>query len=204
VAFQWDGAGAGKLTARFKKWRRPDKASSDAEPGEILKELPALDIVVDDFTVGARRFGRLDVQAHNEGGIWRLDRIELLNPYGSLSGNGQWQISNANRTQLDFTLDSSDVGKLLDRLGYGGAVRGGSATLKGKIGWNGPPTELDYATLSGEMKLDASKGQFVKLDPGAGKLLGLISLQTLPRRFSLDFGDIFSQGFAFDSHPRAA
>jgi uncharacterized protein YhdP len=53
--------------------------------------------------------------------------------------------------------------------------------------------------LSGEMKLDASKGQFVKLDPGAGKLLGLISLQSLPRRFSLDFGDVFSQGFAFDS-----
>ncbi len=197
--FQWDGAGAGKLTARLKKWRRPDKAGSDAEPGEILKELPALDIVVDDFTVGARRFGRLDVQAHNEGGIWRLDRIELLNPYGSLSGSGQWQISNANRTQLDFTLDSSDVGKLLDRLGYGGAVRGGSATLKGKIGWNGPPTELDYATLSGEMKLDASKGQFVKLDPGAGKLLGLISLQGLPRRFSLDFGDVFSEGFGFDA-----
>jgi uncharacterized protein YhdP len=80
--------GSRKLTARFKKWRRPDKASSDAEPGEILKELPALDIVVDDFTVGARRFGRLDVQAHNEGGIWRLDRIELLNPYGSLSATG--------------------------------------------------------------------------------------------------------------------
>jgi uncharacterized protein (TIGR02099 family) len=197
--FQWDAAGAGKLTARFKKWRRPDKSNSDAEPGEILKELPALDIVVDDFTVGARRFGRLDVQAHNEGGVWRLDRIELLNPYGSLSGSGQWQISNANRTQLDFTLDSSDVGKLLDRLGYGGAVRGGSATLKGKIGWNGPPTELDYATLSGEMKLDASKGQFVKLDPGAGKLLGLISLQGLPRRFSLDFGDVFSEGFGFDA-----
>jgi hypothetical protein len=58
---------------------------------------------------------------------------------------------------------------------------------------------LDYATLSGEMKLEASKGQFLKLDPGAGKLLGLISLQTLPRRFSLDFGDVFSQGFAFDS-----
>jgi uncharacterized protein YhdP len=78
-------------------------------------------------------------------------------------------------------------------------VRAGRATLQGKIGWNGPPSRLDYATLSGEMKLEASKGQFLKIDPGAGKLLGLISLQSLPRRFTLDFGDVFSQGFAFDS-----
>ena len=49
------------------------------------------------------------------------------------------------------------------------------------------------------MSLEAAKGQFVKLDPGAaGKLLGLISLQGLPRRISLDFKDVFSDGLAFD------
>jgi uncharacterized protein YhdP len=166
-SFLWDGSGAGKLKAQFRKWRRPEAVSEEVGPAEALKELPALDIVVDDFSVGDHRFGRLDVQAHNDGGIWRIDRIDLRNPYGNLSGSGQWQISAANRTQLDFTLDSSDVGKLLERLGYVGAVRAGSATLQGKIGWNGPPSRLDYATLSGEMKLEASKGQFLKIDPGA-------------------------------------
>ena len=198
--FQWDGAGAGKLRAHFTAWRRPEKESKNDQPAEVLKELPALDIVVDDFVVGVRRFGRLEVRAHNEGGIWRLDRIDIGNPFGTLSGSGQWQFANGNRTQLDFTLESSDAGKLLDRLGYLGAVRGASTTLKGKIGWNGSPAALDYATLSGDMALEVGKGQFVKLDPGAaGKLLGLISLQGLPRRFTLDFGDVFSEGFAFDS-----
>ncbi|MCP5247141.1 MAG: TIGR02099 family protein [Candidatus Accumulibacter sp.] len=199
-AFRWDGAGAGKLTARLKQWQLPGKRDQVAEPGDALQELPALDILVDDFVVGIHRFGRLDVQAHNEGGIWRLDKVELLNPAARFSGTGQWQVAKGNRTQLDFALDSSDVGKLLDRLGYAGTVRGGKASMQGKLGWNGPPEGLDYATLSGEMKLVASKGEFLKLDPGAaGKLLGLISLQGLPRRFSLDFGDVFSQGFAFDS-----
>ncbi len=45
----------------------------------------------------------------------------------------------------------------------------------------------------------AQKGQFNKLEPGVGKLLGLISLQSLPRRLTLDFRDIFSDGLAFDS-----
>jgi uncharacterized protein (TIGR02099 family) len=197
--FQWDGAGAGKLSARFKKWRRPEKTSDQGTNADLLEELPALDIVVEDFIIGERHFGRLDVQAHNDGGIWRLDRIMLNNPSGSLLGRGQWQIANGNRTQLDFALESNDVGKLLDRLGYGGTIRNGNATMNGRIGWQGPPAALDYATLSGEMALEASKGQFVKLDPGAaGKLLGLISLQGLPRRFLLDFGDVFSEGFTFD------
>jgi len=109
-------------------------------------------------------------------------------------------VASGNRTQLDFAVDSSDVGQLLDRLGYPGSVRGGSTRMTGKLGWNGPPEGLDYATLNGDMQLVAHKGEFLKLDPGAaGKLLGLISLQGLPRRFTLDFGDVFSEGFAFDS-----
>ncbi|WP_313953537.1 YhdP family protein [Accumulibacter sp.] len=202
-ALLWDGTGAGKLTARLKEWQLPgkhDRVAEPREPGDALQELPALDIVVDNFVVGVRRFGRLEAQAYNKGGIWRLEKVELLNPSGKLSATGQWQIANGNRTQLDFTLDSSDVGKLLDRLGYAGTVRAGKAGMKGKIGWTGPPEGLDYATLSGDMQLSASNGQFLKLDPGAaGKLLGLISLQGLPRRFTLDFGDVFREGFAFDS-----
>jgi uncharacterized protein YhdP len=36
------------------------------------------------------------------------------------------------------------------------------------------------------------------VDPGAGRLVGVLSLQSLPRRINLDFRDVFSQGFAFD------
>lgn len=199
---QWQTAGSGKLIARLKQLT-VDASSGEtpADAGETIKELPALDIIADEFSLGARRFGRLEVQARNNGGVWWLDKINASNPYGKLSGSGQWQAGTGkNRTQLDFKVDSGDVGKLLDRLGYPGTVRAGSALLEGKIGWNGPPTSLDYSTLSGEMNLEAAKGQFVKLDPGAaGKLLGLISLQGLTRRVTLDFKDVFSEGFAFDS-----
>jgi uncharacterized protein YhdP len=65
--------------------------------------------------------------------------------------------------------------------------------------WNGPPTRIDYASLGGNLKLEAARGQFKKLEPGVGRLLGVLSLQSLPRRMSLDFRDIFSEGFAFEN-----
>jgi uncharacterized protein YhdP len=58
---------------------------------------------------------------------------------------------------------------------------------------------IDYGSLSGRLALKAAKGQFMKVDPGVGRLLGVLSLQSLPRRVTLDFRDIFSDGFAFDS-----
>lgn len=201
----WDSAGSGKLTARLKRlWLEPSGqtiTSLAQDHADDLKELPALDVVADDFVLGKRKFGRLELHALNERGIWRLNQIRLSSPHGELAGSGQWQVGGGkSRTLMDFKVDSSDVGKLLDRMGYPGTVRGGTAKLDGKLGWNSSPADLHFASLSGEMSIEAAKGQFLKLDPGAaGKLLGLISLQSLPRRISLDFRDVFSTGFAFDS-----
>jgi uncharacterized protein YhdP len=62
----------------------------------------------------------------------------------------------------------------------------------------GNPQSIDYPSLTGNLKLDAKQGQFSKIEPGIGKLLGILSLQAIPRRITLDFRDIFSDGFAFD------
>jgi uncharacterized protein YhdP len=37
------------------------------------------------------------------------------------------------------------------------------------------------------------------VQPGVGRLFGLISVVDLPRRMALDFGDVFGKGFSFDS-----
>ena len=53
-------------------------------------------------------------------------------------------------------------------------------------------------TLGGSFTVGFESGQFLKADPGLAKLLGVLSLQSLPRRLALDFRDVFSEGFAFD------
>ena len=199
----WEDAGNGRLVARLSRLAI-DRSASPESPSAVsepTQRLPALDITADDFSLRQLRFGRLELQARNEGGVWRLSRVHATNPYGTFTGSGQWQgVGGANRTQLAFTLDSDDVGNLLGRMGYPGAVRAGTARIEGNLGWNGAPTDPDFATMNGDMNLEAGKGQFLRLDPGAaGKLLGLISLQNLPRRITLDFKDVFSEGFAFDS-----
>ena len=135
-----------------------------------------------------------------DGRDWKLERLQVTNPEATLNIDGLWQgWLTQPRTQVNVRLETSDIGKLLVRLGYPEGIKRGVAKLEGPLSWAGNPSELDYGTLSGNLVVEASKGQFVKLDPGIGKLLGVLSLQSLPRRLSLDFRDLFQEGFAFDN-----
>ena len=71
--------------------------------------------------------------------------------------------------------------------------------MTGQLAWDGSPLGLDLPTLGGTLALTLEGGQFLKVDPGAARLLGVLSLQSLPRRLLLDFRDVFEQGFAFDN-----
>jgi uncharacterized protein YhdP len=130
--------------------------------------------------------------------VWHLDALSLSNPEGGFTGKGVWRPGRDGRTELDFKVEASDVGRFLARLGFGDAIRRGTATLGGTVQWAGAPTAIDYPSLAGTMNLEAENGQFQKLEPGVGRLLGVLSLQSLPRRITLDFRDVFSEGFAFD------
>lgn len=214
--FDWRHAGNGALLARFRHLhvgqdgsevregggaeRAP--AAGDGAAGEVdeapPRRLPALDVVAEDFRLRGIALGRLELFARNRGGLWQLERFGLDNTDGRLAGSGQWQAAGRQRTRLDFRLDTPDVGGLSRRLGYPDVVRGGQASLSGRLDWQGAPTRIDYPSLSGNMTLEAGAGQFNKLEPGVGRLLGILSLQALPRRITLDFRDVFSEGFAFD------
>ncbi len=215
--------GAGRIYARLARLSLP---KSDVDQVETLLDqqqpaaVPSLDIVIDDFELRGKRLGRVEIDAVNrqvgEGREatreWRLNRLLLSTPEARLSGRGQWAevggtymtvpgaaASVRRRSVLEFTLDVADGGALLERLGTGKAVRGGKGVLTGELSWLGSPLALDYPTLSGHVGVAIDSGQFLKADPGAARLLGVLSLQALPRRLALDFRDVFQEGFPFDN-----
>ncbi|OYV01086.1 MAG: hypothetical protein CFE45_06395, partial [Burkholderiales bacterium PBB5] len=96
-------------------------------------------------------------------------------------------------------LAMADGGKLLERLGLGQVLRGGQGSIQGQLGWRGSPLAFDIPSLDGRMAVALDNGQFLKADAGAARLLGILSLQSLPRRLLLDFRDVVDAGFAFDN-----
>jgi uncharacterized protein (TIGR02099 family) len=207
----------GKVTARLGRLSVP-KDNRDFEQllDEPADQLPAIDLVAEEFVLGGKNLGRLELDALNLPGRmreWQLRRLAITNPESTLTAHGNWlpvvaaaatgptlraAISPAKRVNLDFVLDIKDSGALLTRFGIPKTIKDGAGRIEGKLTWTGSPTSLDFPTLGGQLSMKMEKGQFLKQDPGIARLLGVLSLQTLPRRISLDFRDVFSEGFGFD------
>lgn len=215
---------AGRIYARLSRLSLP-RAGEEGAPVENLLSpgvltVPGLDVVVEDFNLRGKSLGRLELEAVNRQAgdpsadsrsqprEWRLTRLALTTPEARLSASGTWAASaattaavlpaSARQVEFDFKLDLNDSGALLQRLGYGKVLRGGKGAMSGQVAWLGSPMSLDFPSLSGQINLAIASGQFLKVEPGVGRLLGVLSLQALPRRLTLDFRDVFDKGFAFD------
>ncbi len=216
---QSNGPAPGRLMARMARLSIPATAAGEVEAlfDQQASSMPAIDVVIEDFELRGRRLGKLEIEAANRlatPGVpaeWRLNRLVLSMPEATLSASGNWAAAPASatasrparpaerrRTSMNFKLDVADSGQLLARLGMKDLVRRGRGKLEGQVGWQGSPLSFDYASLSGNFNVNIESGQFLKADPGLAKLLGVLSLQSLPRRLTLDFRDVFSEGFAFD------
>ena len=224
---QASDASAGRVYARLGKLivAPSDVSEVEALLDEQPASIPALDIVVEDFQLRGKRLGRLEVEAINRGVAppvrgagareWRLNTFNISTPEASLTASGNWSSVNVQsgvptaqgsrsplerrRTAMNFKLEVADGGELLARLGMKGVVRKGHGKLEGQVAWLGSPFSLDYPSMTGAFTVNIESGQFLKAnDPGIAKLLGVLSLQALPRRLTLDFRDVFSEGFAFD------
>lgn len=205
------GDAPGRLHARLASLNLPQSSATDVEHlmQEQPRSMPALDVVVNEFTLSNRALGRLEIDAINRpgraGNEWRLNKLNLTVPEAQLQTQGSWLASGSTgrgerygRTSLNLKLKIDDSGTLLARFGMPGVVRGGKGQIEGTLAWAGSPLGWHTPSLSGQLEVGIERGQFLKADPGLAKLLGVLSLQSLPRRLILDFRDVFSDGFAFD------
>jgi len=186
----------------------PPSAVQDVESSlsDSPKDLPSMDIVIDNLELRGLKLGRAEVAGFSRaidggGREWVLNKFNLSLPESTFQAKGQWGgvgRLQAKRTQLDFTLQLQNSGELLERLGYIGAIRNGKGRMAGQVGWTGSPFSPDYTSMSGQFNVNLERGQFLKAEPGVARLFGVLNLQALPRRLTLDFSDVFSEGFSFD------
>ncbi len=218
--FTWRAAAfneRGAIRARLKKFVLTDEVPANvpmpAAPNDASANqanLPALDIVADDFTFKDRWLGKLELKATPQAANWKIDQLVISNGHAKVEMDGLWQRygdpftapnkgSMKSLTTMNIKLASSNLNALFGQFGFGEQMKGGRGNLEGKLSWPGHTYQFQLNNLSGEFKVNAERGQFAKIQPGAGKLLGLISLQSIPRRLTLDFKDVLNEGLAFEN-----
>lgn len=102
-------------------------------------------------------------------------------------------------TRIEGKLRIEDLGELLSTIGYAGEVRDTASDIDFAVSWPGGPQQISRASVNGEIRMQLGKGAILKVEPGLGRVLGMLNLGTLWRRLSFDFSDLFGKGLAYDS-----
>jgi uncharacterized protein YhdP len=58
---------------------------------------------------------------------------------------------------------------------------------------------MELAALSGELSFKLTQGRLLKIEPGTGRLLGVLDFASLARYLSLDFTSLFGKGLTYNA-----
>lgn len=149
-------------------------------------------LLINEIYVGHVHFR---MEKHNDG--LQFSDVSVQSDLMDLKGQGSWFIRDGQqRTNLLMTVKGSDLGKFISELGYSAILKGGDVQAVIQLNWADSPDRFTIEKLNGSIGAVISDGVLSDVKPGAGRLLGLLSIAELPRRLTLDFSEL-GDGLSF-------
>lgn len=182
-----------------------DAASQDARktpapPREDPRTIGRIDLDIEQLHYGEDLLGRLRMLSEPQANGVRFETLSLQGPHVDATGRGAWLIDATDYVESSIELDakSSAIGELLRESGFYSALSGAPSELELQLSWPGGPGDLSLARARGTLTVEVDSGRILDLEPGVGRMLGILNTAALSRRLSLDFSDVFDDGFTFD------
>lgn len=166
--------------------------------------VPAFGIAVRDLRWGDLDLGELRFTSHKSDRGLEIEQFSAVGDGLELAGSGAWLGEDVPggdgmpRTRMRVRVAADNLGRALGEAGFDLALERGKAVIEFDGSWPGSPVDFALQRTSGRLDLVISDGAIPAARPGAGRLLGLVSLNSIPRRLRLDFSDVFGEGLGFD------
>jgi uncharacterized protein (TIGR02099 family) len=175
--------------------------SDPANTGINPAALPPFHLWIGDLRLGDSKLGEARLETWPTAAGMHIEQLRALSSRVQINASGDWNGSATNsHTHMRINFSAEDLGAMLGALGFDGLVNGGKTHDQLDASWPGSPSALSLATMDGTLSIQVNNGRIPEAaSPGVGRLLGLVSLAEVPRRLTLDFGDVFGKGLAFDS-----
>lgn len=164
------------------------------------QDYPLISLSANTFRMADKTLGRLVVAGAPNGEQWQLSEFRLDNTDIRSTGTGSWKNSEANGSLTEITINTEidEAGGVLDEMEFNDLIGRGEGRFKANINWIGAPHEFDFARLNGDFDLQIKDGELLQVESGAGRLIGLLNFNSILRRLTFDFRDVFASGLRFD------
>jgi len=199
VRFTGVGGGAKSLSAEFERLVLGEPISTGVEMDTHPGELPAVHLYAHSLRYMGIEFGETRIEAFPVANGFHFDKIDASSERLKLQASGDWLLDQqGHRSDFDIHIASESLGDFLQSLDIASPIQGGQTLVNFNAWWPGPPAAFALSRLNGQVEFSVVDGNITKASAGTGRLLGLLSVQALPKRLALDFRDVFDSGFSFD------
>lgn len=166
-----------------------------------IEDMPNLLINSKIVSYESMEFSDFILRTQNSENVFDIKQLDFSRDGVALKSSGHWQYDDETDEHVsvfNIKIEGKQFGQVVSALGLAESIRNGEINFDGQIGWAGRLFDMNWPTLIGEVELKLKDGYLVNVDPGAGRLVGLMSFSALHKRLFLDFGDVLSEGMQFD------
>ncbi|WP_296806145.1 YhdP family protein [Thiocapsa sp.] len=177
-----------------------ESAPSALPVEQPFRGLPPIDVRIARLGWGDALLGTLELDLRSDLLGLRLPSIRLSGDgLVSAEGEGAWRRSDGGgRSELSMRVESLDSGVLLQALDSQNRLEGAPMQAQLMLDWPGGFDDFKLERTLGFVDVEVGSGRLLEVEPGVGRVLGFLNLSALKRRLSMDFTDLYGQGFAFE------
>ena len=164
------------------------------------REYPALDFHIGQLELNGYAMSNVTLKTQPSAHGMIIDSMVVEEDSYRLETSGTWDMGpgGAHTTEIATTLTARDLHDALASFGLDAGVNKGKGVVSANLRWPDMPDMFSLDAFEGTATLRFKDGEITDVDPGAGRLVGLINLAEITRRLTLDFSDFFSEGYVFD------
>ena len=174
--------------------------ANDAESNFSPESLPLMNITSQKILWKSIDLGNLVLETeHVPEGI-HFKRIDLNGTDDSLNATGDWlQKDKQSATHLEGRGKIARAGELFAQLGITHDLAETTANFDFTVDWHAAPYQASIAALTGQLNFTLKNGRILSIEPGFGRILGVLAMAQWLKRLQLDFSDIYEEGLSFNS-----
>ena len=183
------------VDAEFMRLKLSDYAGSEANQ---VTQLPPIRLRCEQCQIGRFDLGNVALDGTPSENGYTFEQVVFNNGNGLLRATGEWQSGPQDFTRFEGEVTSSDFGQLLKSAGFDSGIKDSEAEISFELSWADAPWKPDPELLDGNIDWELTDGYITELSDKGSRIFTLFSLNSLVRKLSLDFRDVFAQGFFYD------
>ncbi|NVK54258.1 MAG: TIGR02099 family protein [Alteromonadaceae bacterium] len=185
---------------RLSEWHSNESQEDPIGHQLAPDSLPPLRFQCGSCVILDKDFGSVDLEVTRTENGMQLKRLSATNNFGELSAKGTWLKTggDGSHTHFEGDISSQNIGGMLAGLGVNSGIKDSQADIEFSLNWDDSPFNFTFDSLNGSVSTELTDGYLTQVSDKGSRIFTLFSLNSLIRKLSLDFRDVFAQGFFYD------